>query len=83
MAATLICITSTMAFCLCARLLLEVLGSARRPAWMLNTRGGIQFSASARRLARTYAAFAIVVLMGLSAIGAVSSFVEIFTHGIG
>lgn len=74
--AVLLCLISSVTFCLCARFLIQVIGSA--------TRGGFavqygQYSSRARRLARTYFVSSLVLLMALAFFGAIKSYIDLFS----
>lgn len=71
----ILCLLSTISFCLCARGLVTVALSNRNP--MVYDRRG--FSAKAWRLAHQYTTFALAVLALASLAGAVSSYIELFS----
>lgn len=71
----LLCVISTVMFCMCARGLMAV--STGPKGWIPIQMG--PFSASARRLARHYVVFAFFILMVVSLVSAISSFVELFS----
>lgn len=78
----LLCVLSTLAFCLTARFLVKALYLTPAPRWAL-PRSQARFSSAARRIGRAYSVFALGALMALAAAGSVLSFVELFTVGLG
>jgi len=75
LATVLLCVLSTLTFCLCARGLVSVTFGARGVPSVLNRRG---FSVRAWRLARAYLVFAFFVLAIVSLAGAVVSYFDLF-----
>lgn len=75
MSATIVlCLLSTLSFCVCARALLWVAPMYRRPALYVSG----TFSARAMRLALGYVLLALFVLAAFSLLGAVRSYIELF-----
>lgn len=74
-ATVLLCVLSTLTFCLCARGLVSVTLGARGVPSILHRRG---FSVRAWRVARAYVAFAFFVLAAMSLVGAVVSYFDLF-----
>lgn len=81
MGTVLLCVLSTLAFCLCGRFLIQVFGEPVRPrsnAPFLSFVVGGRSTGRALRVARGYLAFALVFMMVISAVGMVSSYIELF-----
>ena len=74
-ATTVLCVLSTLSFCLCARGLMLVMPSLSGP--LRRNPGG--FSARARRLARGYIVVSLTVLAMASLVSAVKSYLELFS----
>lgn len=77
-ATILLCVFSTLGFCLCARVL--VTASAKNVAHSVSLHahhGG--FSVRARRIARGYVLFAVSLMGLISLFGAIKSYIELFT----
>jgi hypothetical protein len=75
-ATVVLCVLSTLSFCLCLRGLVGVMANARDGVSSFGQRFG--FSRRARRFARSYATFALVVMGLASFIGAIKSYIELF-----
>ena len=79
MTATLvICVLSTLTFCLCTRGVMALAaspGEARR----LGSRVDRKFSSQAKRIARAYLLFAMILLAGLALAGAAYSYIDLFS----
>lgn len=78
-ATILLCILSTLSFCLTLRGLVAVVTSAK------NTRNAgsparAGFSNSAWRMARAYVAFALLTLAALSLFGVFRNYFDLFNH---
>lgn len=80
LATVLLCVLSTLTFCLCARGLVNVTLGVRGVPSILNRRG---FSVRAWRLARAYVALAFFVLAVVSLAGAVISYFDLFAIAAG
>lgn len=74
----LLCILSTLSFCVCARCLVLVTLESGRGARL--SLPGAKFSSRARRLARGYLTVALSILALVSLIGAFSSYFELFAN---
>jgi hypothetical protein len=77
-ATVVLCMLSTLSFCLCLRGLVGVMATGRIRSGNYSQHFG-GFSGRARRVARQYATFSLVVLGMASLLGAVRSFLELFT----
>lgn len=77
LATVLLCILSSLSFCLAMRWLVKLGLGSRKIYRVVNARG---FSQAAWRLARAYICFALVLLAALSLFGAINSYYELFTH---
>jgi hypothetical protein len=77
-AQVVLCVLSSFVFCLCARGLVAVATSNKRPV-SLAVSGRRGFSMSAWRLARAYMSFALAILTALAFAGACVSYFELFT----
>lgn len=71
----ILCLLSTISFCLCARGLVMVFTASRGVPSIVDRQG---FSVAAWRLARGYVAFALTLLTALSFAGAMLSYFELF-----
>ena len=75
MSATIVlCILSTMTFCLCLRAIIGLLNSRLQPSVIV----GSSFSMTARRIARGYLMVATTVLALLALVGSVHYYLELF-----
>jgi hypothetical protein len=75
-ATVILCVLSTFGFCVCLRGLVGVMAHARIPRASYGQRFG--FSARARRVARHYATFALIVMGLASFAGAIKSYIDLF-----
>lgn len=70
-----LCVVSTLTFCFCARSLIAIHAGARGQ-YVLNSG---TFSVRAKRLARSYAYMAISLLAIVALVGAIRSYVDLFS----
>jgi len=75
-ATVILCILSTLIFCLCARGILWLAPLGRRPVFLYGNR---KFSARAVRFTLSYVKFALFVVAVVSLFEAVQSFIELFS----
>ena len=76
-ASVVLCVLSTLSFCICLRGLLTLLSAGHTPNYI---RGQYSFSMQARRIKRNYFTVAMIILAIGALMGAVSSYIELFSY---